>query len=42
MLPTIKFEDNTVFNDLGFHCFPADQKLPDVDLTDREVDPELL
>ncbi|OAQ26868.1 SRR1-domain-containing protein [Linnemannia elongata AG-77] len=42
MLPTIKFEDNTVFNDLGFHCFPANQKLPDVDLTDREVDPELL
>ncbi|KAF9129209.1 hypothetical protein BGX30_014043 [Mortierella sp. GBA39] len=42
LLPAIKFEDNTVFNDLGFHCFPTDQKLPDVDLTDREVDPELL
>ncbi|KAF9548801.1 hypothetical protein EC957_005473 [Mortierella hygrophila] len=42
LLPAIKFEDNTVFNDLGFHCFPTDQKLPDVDLADREVDPELL
>ncbi|KAF9904275.1 sensitivity to red-light reduced protein [Linnemannia zychae] len=42
MLPAIKFEDNTVFNDLGFHCFPNDQELPEVDLTDREVDPELL
>ncbi|KAF8935319.1 hypothetical protein BGZ47_009987 [Haplosporangium gracile] len=42
LFPAIKFEDNTVFNDLGFHCFPTDQKLPDVDLADREVDPELL
>ncbi|KAG0283738.1 hypothetical protein BGZ96_011879 [Linnemannia gamsii] len=42
LLPAVKFEDNTVFNDLGFHRFPADQELPDVDLTNREVDPELL
>ncbi|KAG0272771.1 sensitivity to red-light reduced protein [Linnemannia exigua] len=42
LLPSVKFEDNTVFNDLGFHCFPIDQDLPEVDLTDREIDPELL
>ncbi|KAF9089968.1 hypothetical protein BGX23_006340 [Mortierella sp. AD031] len=42
LLPAVKFEDNTVFNDLGFHCFPMDQTLPEVDVTDREVDPELL
>ncbi|KAF9933337.1 sensitivity to red-light reduced protein [Linnemannia zychae] len=42
LLPAIKFEDNTAFNDLGFHCFPPDQALPEIDLTDREVDPELL
>ncbi|KAK3843364.1 MAG: SRR1-domain-containing protein [Linnemannia gamsii] len=42
LLPSVKFEDNTVFNDLGFHCFLTDQDLPEVDLTDREIDPELL
>ncbi|KAI7816575.1 SRR1-domain-containing protein [Gamsiella multidivaricata] len=41
-LPETKFEDNTVFNDLAFHCFPADKILPDVDVQGREVDPELL
>ncbi|KAI1318715.1 hypothetical protein EDD11_006008 [Mortierella claussenii] len=42
LLPNIKFEDNTVFNDLALHLFPPDKDIPEVDLTHREIDPELL
>ncbi|KAF9393756.1 sensitivity to red-light reduced protein [Podila verticillata] len=42
LLPSIKFEDNTIFNDLAFHCFPPQQAVPEVDLQDREEDPEML
>ncbi|KAF9361338.1 sensitivity to red-light reduced protein [Mortierella sp. AD094] len=41
-LPQIKFEDNTVFNDLAIHCFPRERTIPEVDLVDRENDPECL
>ncbi|KAF9427086.1 sensitivity to red-light reduced protein [Podila epigama] len=40
--PAVKFEDNTVFNDLAFHCFPSELPLPVVDLQGREQDPEML
>ncbi|KAF8979087.1 hypothetical protein BGZ46_005827 [Entomortierella lignicola] len=42
LLPQIKFEDNTIFNDLALHCFPADRAVPEVDTHDREDDPECL
>ncbi|KAG0268994.1 hypothetical protein DFQ27_005099 [Actinomortierella ambigua] len=41
-LPLIKFEDNTVFNDLAIHVFPHHHELPDLDVSEREVDPEML
>ncbi|KAG0037075.1 sensitivity to red-light reduced protein [Podila clonocystis] len=41
-LPATKFEDNTVFNDLAFHRFPPQHSVPEVDLHDREEDPEML
>ncbi|KAF9172615.1 sensitivity to red-light reduced protein [Mortierella sp. AD011] len=41
-LPQIKFEDNTVFNDLAIHSFPPERAIPEVDLVDRENDPECL
>ncbi|KAG0237070.1 hypothetical protein BGW42_001963 [Actinomortierella wolfii] len=41
-LPTIKFEENTAFNDLAIHVFPPHFKLPEPDVTEREIDPELL
>ncbi|KAF9972940.1 hypothetical protein BGZ73_003860 [Actinomortierella ambigua] len=41
-LPTIKFEDNTAFNDLAIHVFPSNRDLPEPDLTEREIDPEML
>ncbi|KAG0323732.1 hypothetical protein BG004_003619 [Podila humilis] len=41
-LPAIKFEDNTIFNDIAFHCFSPHHLLPEVDLRDREEDPEML
>ncbi|KAF9111553.1 hypothetical protein BGX27_004775 [Mortierella sp. AM989] len=41
-LPQVKFEDNTIFNDLAIHCFPPDRIIPEVDLADREKDPECL
>lgn len=42
LLPVIKFEDNTIFNDLAFHRFPPQHTVPEVDLQDREEDPEML
>ncbi|KAF8931489.1 hypothetical protein BGZ58_007590 [Dissophora ornata] len=42
LLPQIKFEDNTIYNDLAFHSFPADKALPVVDVLEREDDPEML
>ncbi|KAG0090051.1 sensitivity to red-light reduced protein [Podila epicladia] len=42
LLPATKFEDNTIFNDLAFHRFPPQHNVPEVDLQDREEDPEML
>lgn len=42
LFPKVSFEDNTIFNDLAFHCFPSVMTVPDVDILDREKDPELL
>lgn len=42
LLPATKFEDNTIFNDLAFHRFPPQHDVPEVDLQDREEDPEML
>ncbi|KAG0021910.1 sensitivity to red-light reduced protein [Entomortierella chlamydospora] len=41
-LPQIKFEDNTIFNDLAIHSFPSERAIPEIDLVDRENDPECL
>ncbi|KAF9571606.1 sensitivity to red-light reduced protein [Mortierella alpina] len=41
-LPTIKFEDNTVFNDLAIHSFPSHHAVPEVDVQGREQDPEMI
>ncbi|KAG0304981.1 sensitivity to red-light reduced protein [Dissophora globulifera] len=42
LLPKVKFEDNTVFNDMAFHLFPAHISIPTVDTSQQEEDPELL
>ncbi|KAF9427611.1 sensitivity to red-light reduced protein [Entomortierella beljakovae] len=42
VFPQVKFEDNTIFNDLAFHYFPSGKSVPEVDTTDREEDPECL
>ncbi|CAO3565807.1 unnamed protein product [Mortierella alpina] len=41
-LPAIKFEDNTIFNDLAIHSFPSHYTVPKVDVQDREQDPEMI
>ncbi|KAF9919126.1 sensitivity to red-light reduced protein [Lobosporangium transversale] len=40
--PDVKFEDNTIFNDLAFHIFPTSETVPEVSLLDQEPDPEIL
>ncbi|KAF9942940.1 sensitivity to red-light reduced protein [Mortierella alpina] len=42
ILPAIKFEDNTIFNDLAIHSFPSHHTVPDVDVQGREQDPEMV
>ncbi|KAF9281099.1 sensitivity to red-light reduced protein [Mortierella alpina] len=42
ILPVIKFEDNTIFNDLAIHSFPSHHTVPEVDVQDREQDPEMM
>ncbi|KAG0199225.1 hypothetical protein BGX28_007452 [Mortierella sp. GBA30] len=42
LLPAVKFEDNTIFNDLALHSFPSHCAVPEVDVQQREQDPELL
>ncbi|KAF9961133.1 sensitivity to red-light reduced protein [Mortierella alpina] len=41
-LPAIKFEDNTIFNDLAIHSFPSHNTVPKVDVRGREQDPEMI
>ncbi len=42
ILPAIKFEDNTIFNDLAIHSFPSHHTVPEVDVQGREQDPEMI